>query len=77
MPEKPASVAQLGYVHAEANRGAPWAERTVSEWHGKTFGSLPAKKGKKVRKKIGKRKAHQPMMKPGQMGDGMAGMENR
>lgn len=41
MPTRPASTAQLGFVHAEAKRGTPWAQQTVGEWHGKTFGDLP------------------------------------
>jgi hypothetical protein len=52
MPAQPESVAQLRFVHAEANRGAPWAEKTVGEWHGQHFGALP----KKVKHKIGKKR---------------------
>jgi hypothetical protein len=51
MPEQPASTAQLRFVHAEANRGTPWAQKTVKEWHGKSFGDLP----KHVTKEIGKK----------------------
>lgn len=44
MPERPKSQAQLGYIHAAANRGEDWAEKTVHEWHGKKFGHLPKRK---------------------------------
>lgn len=50
MPERPASQAQLRFVHAAARRGEGWAARTVGEWHGKRFGKLP----KRVRPKIGR-----------------------
>jgi hypothetical protein len=54
MPAEPASSAQLRFVHAEANRGTPWAQKTVKEWHGKTFGDLP-KHSAPPTKEIGKR----------------------
>ena len=41
MPKRPESVAQLRFVHAAANRGEPWAKKTVGEWHGQHFGNLP------------------------------------
>jgi hypothetical protein len=52
MPTRPASSAQLRFVHAAANRGEGWAKKTVGEWHGKTFGKLP----KTVRHKIGRKR---------------------
>lgn len=47
MPSQPRSTAQLRFVHAEANRGAPWAKKTVTEWSGQHFGKLPAHHKKK------------------------------
>lgn len=49
MPARPASLAQLGFVHAAAKRGEPWAQKTVHEYKGKKFGNLPrrVRRGKK------------------------------
>lgn len=44
MPENPKSKKQLRFIHAEARKGAPWAKKTVGEWHGKSFKSLPMRK---------------------------------
>jgi hypothetical protein len=55
MPAQPASRAQLRFVHAEANRGTPWAQKTVGEWHGHTFGALPKRVSPSTTKEIGKR----------------------
>ena len=46
----------MRFVHAEANRGSPWAEKTVKEWHGKTFGDLPKHATKEVGKRLLSRK---------------------
>lgn len=49
MPTRPSSLAQLGFIHAKASEGAPWAKKAVKEYRGKTFGKLPrrVRRGKK------------------------------